>query len=179
MIRSLCAAVVLVFLAAPACPVQAQQTTDELIQLLLPKPVVTQPGLRELPFGKKTDKGVEFEGEDKPPSVDLHIAFEFNSDKLMPDAIITLRRLGDALKDPRLAQYRFKIGGHADAKGTAEYNQKLSERRAQAVRDYLIFQYDLTPDRFETAGYGFSQLADPTHPEDGINRRVQVTNIGK
>lgn len=171
------AAVITLILALD--PVGAQQSTDEIIQSLSPKPAATEhPGFRELPFGKKTEKGLEFEGEDKPPSIDLYISFDFNSDKLMPDAIVTLRRLGDALKDPRLAQYRFKIAGHTDAKGTAEYNQKLSERRAQAVRDYLIFQYDLSPDRLETAGYGFTQLADPAHPEDGINRRVQVINIG-
>jgi outer membrane protein OmpA-like peptidoglycan-associated protein len=108
----------------------------------------------------------------------LHIPFEYNSDKLTPDAILILRRLGAALKNPRLASYRFKLAGHTDARGSVEYNQKLSERRAAAVRDYLIFQYDVESQRIEAVGLGKSQLADPSRPEDGINRRVQVINVG-
>jgi outer membrane protein OmpA-like peptidoglycan-associated protein len=104
--------------------------------------------------------------------------FDFNSDQLKPDAIIILRRLGEALKDPRLASNRFRIAGHTDAKGTAEYNNKLSQRRAQSVRNYLIYQYDIDPSKLEAVGFGFSQLADSVHPEDGINRRVQIVNLG-
>src|SRR5262249_17834902 len=101
-----------------------------------------------------------------------------NSDKLTPDAILTLRRLGEALKDQRLAKDRFKIAGHTDAKGTAQYNQTLSEHRARAVRDYLLFQYDVEAGRIDTVGYGKTQLKDPAHPNDGINRRVQIINLG-
>jgi flagellar motor protein MotB len=42
-----------------------------------------------------------------------------------------------------------------------------------------VFQYDLEPDRIEAAGFGKTQLLDPLKPEDGINRRVQVINIGE
>jgi outer membrane protein OmpA-like peptidoglycan-associated protein len=119
------------------------------------------------------------EGEDKPPSIDLYIPFEYNSDKLTTEAMLTLKRLGAALKDPRLKGYRFKIAGHTDAKGSAEYNQKLSERRAASVRNYLVFQYDLEISRIEVEGFGKTQLLDPSQPEDGINRRVQVINIGE
>jgi outer membrane protein OmpA-like peptidoglycan-associated protein len=155
-----------------------QPSTEDIIRQLDPATAVTtRPGLRETPWG---NKGITEEGTDTAtPTIDLNVPFDYNSDKLTPDGIITLRRLGEALKDPRLASYRFKIAGHTDAKGTAGYNQKLSERRAQSVRDYLVFQYDLAPNRLETAGYGFTQPADPGHPEDAINRRVQVTNIGK
>jgi outer membrane protein OmpA-like peptidoglycan-associated protein len=89
-----------------------------------------------------------------------------------------LKRLGAALKDTRLSGYRFRIAGHTDARGSQEYNQKLSERRAGAVRNYIVFQYDLEPDRIETVGFGKSQLLDSSKPEDGINRRVQVINLG-
>jgi outer membrane protein OmpA-like peptidoglycan-associated protein len=71
--------------------------------------------------------------------------------------------------------YRF---GYTDAKGPSDYNQKLSERRAQAVRDYLVAQHDVAPNRLQTVGYGLNQLADPIKPLDAINRRVQVINIG-
>lgn len=160
-------------------PVYAQQpSTEDIVKQLDPTTAISaRPGWRATPWG---NKGITEEGTDTAtPSIDLNIPFDYNSDKLTPDGIITLRRLGTALKDPRLANYRFKIAGHTDAKGTAEYNQKLSERRAQSVRDYLVFQYDLEPNRLEAAGYGFTQPADPANPEDATNRRVQVTNIGK
>lgn len=155
-----------------------QPSTEDMVNQLDPATTVSpRPVLREVPWGSK---GVTEEGADtSTPSINLNIPFDYNSDKLSPDGIITLRRLGAALKDPRLANYRFRVAGHTDAKGTAEYNRKLSERRAQSVRDYLVFQYDLEPNRLETAGYGFTQLVDPSHPEDGVNRRVQVVNLGE
>ena len=110
-------------------------------------------------------RGLTIQGEDKPPSIDLYIAFEYNSDKLTTEAMLTLKRLGAALKDPRLGGYRFKIAGHTDAKGSAEYNQKLSERRAEAVRNYIVFQYDIEPDRIETVGFGKTELLDPSKPD--------------
>jgi len=155
--------VILAFMA----PVGAQQTTkEEIIDALTPSAKT------------RSFRGVKVEGQEKPPSIDLHIPFEYNSDKLTPDAILILRRLGEALKDPKLESYRFKLAGHTDARGSIEYNQKLSERRAAAVRQYLIFQYDLDAKRIESIGYGKTQLIDPAHPEDGINRRVQVVNVG-
>ena len=60
------------------------------------------------------------------------------SAELQQDAQITLQQLGTALKDPSLAKYSFTIAGHTDAKGSPEYNQKLSERRAEAVRAVQI-----------------------------------------
>lgn len=148
-----------------------QPSTDDIVNKL----VQPQPGLRQVPWGQK---GLNVETDEVPPSIDLHIPFEYNSDKLTPDAFMTLRRLGDALRDPRLGTSRFRIAGHTDAKGTLEYNRMLSERRAQAVRDYLVFQYDVEPGRLEIVGYGYSRPADPGKPMDAINRRVQVMNIG-
>jgi len=149
---------------------------DEIIKRLDPTTaILPKPILRD-PF---KEKGIGEAGEDPPPSVDLHIPFDYNSDKLTFDAITTLRQLGSALSDPKLAGYRFKIAGYTDAKGTQDYNQKLSARRAQAVRDYLVAQYDVAANRLETIGYGLTNLADPAKPLDAINRRVQIVNIGQ
>ena len=153
------------------------QSVDEIKKALTPQP--TFRGLPDL-TSDPTKRGVTIiePTNAPPPSIDLHIPFDFNSDQLTPDAIVVLRRLGEALKDPSFANSRFRIAGHTDAKGTAEYNQKLSERRAQAVRNYLVFQYDIDAGRLDVVGFGLSQLADPAHPEDGINRRVQIVNLG-
>jgi outer membrane protein OmpA-like peptidoglycan-associated protein len=120
-------------------PVSAQEpSTEDVVKSLVP--------IKKL----RGARGLTIQGDDKLPSIDLHIPFEFNSDKLTTEGLLTLKRLGAALKDPRLSGYRFRIAGHTDAKGSMEYNQKLSERRAEAVRNYLVFQYDIEPDRIET-----------------------------
>lgn len=148
---------------------------DDIIKRLDPSTtILAKPALRD-PF---KEKGIGETGEDPPPAVDLHLPFDYNSDKLTFDSITTLRQLGGALTDPKLSGYRFKIAGYTDAKGAADYNQKLSERRAQAVRDYLVAQYDIAPSRLQTVGYGLNQLADPSKPLDAINRRVQIINVG-
>jgi outer membrane protein OmpA-like peptidoglycan-associated protein len=123
-------------------------------------------------------RGVVVEGapDQQPLSVNLYVNFAYNSAELTSDARITLDGLGAALADPRLAAFSFLIAGHTDAKGGDEFNQKLSERRAEAVRDYLIAQFRIAPQRLSTKGYGKSQLLDPSRPEDGVNRRVQVIN---
>jgi outer membrane protein OmpA-like peptidoglycan-associated protein len=160
------------------CGSSYAQSIDDIKKAL----TITTPVFKGLPDlkGSGTEKGITImePANVTPPSIDLHIPFDFNSDQLTPDAIIILRRLGEALKDPSFANSKFRIAGHTDAKGTAEYNRKLSERRAQGVRNYLIFQYDMDPNRLDAVGLGFTELADPEHPEDGINRRVQVLNLG-
>jgi outer membrane protein OmpA-like peptidoglycan-associated protein len=130
------------------------------------------------PQPRRPRRGVIAEGtpEEQPLSVNLYVNFAFNSADLTSDARITLDRLGSALSDPRLASFNFIIAGHTDAKGGVDFNQKLSEQRAAAVRSYLIAQFGIAADRLSVKGYGKSQLLDPEHPEDGVNRRVQVIN---
>lgn len=148
-------------------PAHAQQPTKaEIVKALTP--TITTRGIR----------GITVEQATKPPSFDLHVPFAYNSARLTPDAILTLRRLGGALKDPKLAKYRFRLAGYTDARGSAAYNLKLSERRAASVRNYLIYQYDIDANRLVSIGFGKNGLADPTHPDAAINRRVQITNIG-
>ena len=167
MIRLLLVCTIVIGLVAAETTLAQEPSTEDVVKALVPTKKLRGP------------RGLIIQGEDKPPSIDLYIPFEYNSDKLKTEALLTLKRLGAALKDTRLSGYRFKIAGHTDAKGSAEYNQKLSERRAEAVRNYIVFQYDIEPDRIETVGFGKTQLLDPLKPEDGINRRVQIINIGE
>ncbi|MGD0532674.1 MAG: OmpA family protein [Methyloceanibacter sp.] len=123
-------------------------------------------------------RGVTVEGNsvEQPLSVNLYVNFDYNSADLTSDARITLDQLGTALRDPRLGAFSFVIAGHTDAKGGVDLNQKLSEQRAEAVRNYLIAQFSIAAERLTAKGYGKSQLLDPDHPEDGVNRRVQIIN---
>ncbi len=126
-------------------------------------------------------RGVSIEGvvvSDQENSVNVYINFAYNSADLTSDARITLDGLGAALRDPKLQGFAFTIAGHTDAKGGVDFNQKLSERRAASVRDYMISQFGIPAERLTSKGYGKSQLLDPEHPEDGVNRRVQVINTG-
>jgi hypothetical protein len=56
------------------------------------------------------------------------------------------------------------------------YNQRLSQRRAEAARDYLITEQGIEPNRLIAKGYGKSQLLLPSDPTNALNRRVQFQN---
>jgi outer membrane protein OmpA-like peptidoglycan-associated protein len=118
----------------------------------------------------------EVKAQPKQNAINLNVPFEFNSAVLQTDARITLDNLGKALTDPRLAGYSFLIGGHTDAKGSQSYNKVLSERRAKAVREYLMTNFSIPANRLKAEGFGSLQLLDGAHPEDGVNRRVQIVN---
>lgn len=111
-------------------------------------------------------------------SVNLNIPFELNSSALKPQASEQLRQLGLALSSPALAQDRFVVGGHTDAKGSAAYNKQLSLRRAETVRSFLIAK-GLDPKRLETAGFGSERLLRPDHPDDPSNRRVEIRALSR
>jgi outer membrane protein OmpA-like peptidoglycan-associated protein len=162
----------LVFTAYAVAPGLAEDPTKEdIVCALNPKCGKAHP--RSMPRGVAVTGGSQ---QEPARSIDLYVNFAFDSAELTSDARITLDRLGAALRDQRLDGFTFMIAGHTDAKGSAEYNQKLSERRAEAVRQYLIAQFGVVPARLTAKGYGKQQLLDPSRPEDGVNRRVQVVN---
>jgi OmpA-OmpF porin, OOP family len=88
--------------------------------------------------------------------------------------------LGKALNSSELARNRFRVEGQADTVGGAAYNKRLSERRAEAVVDYLTRRFGVQPKRLEAEGMGAAGLEVPTPPQtpDPRNRRVQVVNLG-
>ena len=124
-------------------------------------------------------KGITVEGDQPPavPTVNLIVNFEFDSARLTNDGMISLDALGKALSDPSLHNARFEIAGHTDSVGSDTYNQRLSETRANAVRDYLVQHDGLEPGNLVTVGFGMRKLYDAEHPTAAINRRVQVTRL--
>ena len=86
---------------------------------------------------------------------DIH--FDFDKSTLTKEARVILKRNIQILKENPKAKVR--IAGYTSASGTEEYNQKLSERRADAVREYLIQEGVVTPDRLSEIGYGKSRPA--------------------
>ncbi len=107
-----------------------------------------------------------------------NIFFDFDSDHLRPESYPELRRLAQIIKqNPNL---QFEISGHTDSVGTASYNKDLSQRRARAVRDYLVAQ-GCNPRQLVVKGYGYSRPIADNKTEKGrqANRRVEVRIIGK
>ena len=86
---------------------------------------------------------------------DIH--FDFDQATLTPQAQAILKRNLRILKENPHAKIR--IAGYTSASGTEEYNQKLSERRANAVKAFLVQEGVVAPDRLEMIGYGETQPA--------------------
>ena len=101
------------------------------------------------------------------------VNFEYNSADLKPESLPILDKSGQLLVD--VPEMRVRIEGHTDSDGTAEYNQKLSQRRADSVRFYLIKRFTLESSRIEGRGYGESMpIASNETPEGkALNRRVE------
>jgi len=109
---------------------------------------------------------------------DLRVIFPFDSAEITPDARRNLDALGAALMDGRLSADRFEIAGHTDGLGDENYNGTLSERRAQAVVEYLEENFAIPGERLLGRGYGETYLANPEDPGNPENRRVEILNLG-
>ena len=109
----------------------------------------------------------------------LAIEFDFNSARISPRSYRAIGLMADALYHPVLYGYCFLIVGNTDATGRRDYNLKLSERRAEAIRQALINPFGIRKLRVDTLGLGEEQLLDPHHPKAKENRRVQLINVGQ
>jgi len=113
-------------------------------------------------------------------SVALNVLFDFNSDKILQNYSSDLDKLGRVLTTPQYSAYRVEIEGHTDGIGADSYNRRLSERRAESVKRYLVQHFPIQSDRLVVRGYGKSKpIASNDTPEGrDKNRRVEVVNLG-
>ena len=114
---------------------------------------------------------------EEKPRIDLEINFDYDSAAINAQAMPTASALGNALSSPELKDGVFILAGHTDAKGNVPYNQDLSERRADAIKRFLVENHDIEPSRLVSVGYGKSKLKNAEDPFGGENRRVQVVNM--
>lgn len=107
-----------------------------------------------------------------------NIFFDFNKSTLRSESIAELNRLKRILDDN--AFMKIEIGGHTDSRGSAEYNKKLSNDRAQSVVNYLI-DNGINASRLTYKGYGKDQPVATNETEEGRqeNRRVEFKVISK
>lgn len=110
-------------------------------------------------------------------SIDIDIDFDYNSAQIGATATPGITALGKALSSPQLASGTFMLAGHTDGKGSDAFNQDLSERRADAVKRYLIARYKLPTANLIAVGYGKSMFRNKDNPLAPENRRVQVVNM--
>ena len=101
------------------------------------------------------------------------IYFEFDSAKLTSESIAILETHGSFIAGN--GEVTVRLEGHADERGSREYNIALGDRRAQSVRRVLLFQGAST-DQLETVSYGEEQPAMSGHTEEAWakNRRVEL-----
>lgn len=118
----------------------------------------------------------ELEGRETPRGIVLtlgDVLFDLNKAELNPGGIATVEKVATFLKE--YSERTVMIEGFTDSTGPEDYNQKLSERRANAVRDALVSR-GISPERVGTRGYGerFPVATNETAAGRQQNRRVEV-----
>lgn len=111
-----------------------------------------------------------------PGRADLRLAFGNGSAVLSAAAEAQVRAFAEALKRPQLANVRVRIEGHTDSSGGRAINEALSQRRAQAVADYLMSQ-GIEAGRLEVRGFGYSRPLPGKRASDPDNRRVEAVRV--
>ncbi len=178
---SLCFAAATLSAAAQQAPVmkEGQVTENALVDALSPaaeEPIRTRSirVIRDEETGGAAPKQPA-----KRAAASLLITFETNSAMLTPRAKKSLDVVGQALASDKLASFRFGIEGHADPRGGEEVNLKLSQARAESVRDYLVTAKQIDTARLEPVGKGATDLMNKTSPAAPENRRVTIVNLSK
>jgi OOP family OmpA-OmpF porin len=101
------------------------------------------------------------------------IQFGYDSTEILPDSRPYLDSVGAMLRLPEARGKKVVIVGHTDARGSEQYNQALSERRAAAVRSYLTREFDVSPSQIKIEGEGEHDPLSDSDPYDAQNRRVE------
>jgi outer membrane protein OmpA-like peptidoglycan-associated protein len=109
-------------------------------------------------------------------SLSLQIQFDFNSASVKTESKESLANLATAMQSKDLLEAKFVIEGHTDAKGKQDYNQRLSQHRADSVREFLVSK-GVDGVRLSTAGKGSSDPANTADPLSAENRRVKIVNL--
>jgi len=155
-------------------------------------PAVSGPKIRilDLIFGVEDLGGrvqdLKLEETDTEIRIELaaDVLFDFDKADIRKDAENTLKQAATLIKEK--AKGTVRIEGHTDGKGSDSYNQNLSQRRANSVRDWFVESAGLSDIRFSTSGHGATKPVAPNTKPDGSdnpegrqkNRRVEIV-IGK
>lgn len=150
----------------------SEVSKDQVINLLAPDKL-SQPKTRGLRLHKDEQDNVS-EANNVARSLSLEVYFEFNSANLSSEAQQQLAPVGEALASNQLSELGFTLEGHTDASGDDGYNQHLSEQRAASVKQFIVNNYAVSPDRIAATGKGEQELLEGISPTSGANRRVEI-----
>ncbi len=104
----------------------------------------------------------------------LDILFDTNKSNIKPEYYDELKKVGDFLTE--FPKAKGTIEGHTDSVGGKAFNQKLSQRRAESVRDYVIKNFGIAPERINAKGYGLTKPVASNKTKEGKakNRRIEA-----
>lgn len=113
----------------------------------------------------------------KASKVGALILFDTNSAKIKPESLALLDKYGEALS--ARPGMDIVIAGHTDNRGNEKYNLMLSERRAKAVKEYLVSHYQLAGGRLYVLGFGEHSPYKTNETAEGRsqNRRVEFIKV--
>jgi outer membrane protein OmpA-like peptidoglycan-associated protein len=123
------------------------------------------------PSANLSNKSEKVANNTKKASISMQIIFSLNSYSIQPSSFASLNALAAGLNE---VNSHIVISGHTDASGSADHNLLLSQKRAQAVKDYLTAM-GVSPERLQTNGKAAYELLDESNPYASINRRVNFS----
>ncbi len=165
----------------PSVMKEGKVTEDDLIKALTPTSG-TAPQTDEEMGGKS--RGIRLAppaatsmAPAKPAKANLLITFVTNSVDLTSRAKQALDVVARSLNSEKLSTFRFNIEGHADPRGKTDDNMRLSQGRAESVKNYLVSAHKIGAERLTPIGKGDREPLIPNQPTAPENRRVTfVTN---
>ena len=166
--RLFCVAVSALGALLTALPATAAETAA-------PAPVLVTPPAPEMLAGMlfaKRYRDARGVSQASPRLVEMMIHFDFDSTRILPQSLPLLDSLGQMLRLERTQGESLVIEGHTDASGGDAYNQTLSERRAAAIRDYLVANFEVKAERLISVGFGEKRPYDGADPFNPLNRRA-------
>ena len=108
----------------------------------------------------------------RPAALSVPVPFAFDSAEILPSAKSQLDAIAAGIRMLPATQ-KVVIEGHTDAVGAEQYNEQLSQRRAQSVRSYLVAMHGIDAGRLQAVGKGEQSPLPGRGPTAGDNRRVQ------
>ena len=165
--------------AQAAEPVSSKPVQEEPIAAIEPAPVLDadNDGILDkddLCPGTATGITVDKTGCEPMTAIDLLVNFDFDSETINQEGVDQITKMGEFLQ--RHPDVHITIKGYTDNKGKAAYNQKLSLRRANIVRQQLVEQQNISSQRIDVVGLGDSEPVASNDTPEGRqqNRRVSA-----